>query len=234
MGIPKIILGLFVALVLQASCFAQTFPEQDEYQFSWLDPDKKVYVLQNRKYRKMGRLGLFAQGGMDLSNPYRISYIGLGRAAYWVNEQWGVEGLFSTATNSANETLRALKAASPTALPYIREIRGYYGALATWTPWYSKLNFFNKILYYDWFFFAGLGQINSAIDQNTRVDRLPQFKEENLFAVMYGTGQNFFVTQNFTVRWDVLAMTYSATSADNRTKVTSTAVNFLLGMGYLF
>ena len=24
----------------------------EEYNFKWLDPDKKVYVLQNRKYRK--------------------------------------------------------------------------------------------------------------------------------------------------------------------------------------
>ena len=37
--------------------------EGDTYSFSWLDPDKEVFVLQNRKYRKKGRLHLNAGGG---------------------------------------------------------------------------------------------------------------------------------------------------------------------------
>ena len=28
----------------------------DEYNFNWLDPEKKIYVLQNRKYLKANRL----------------------------------------------------------------------------------------------------------------------------------------------------------------------------------
>ena len=48
------LLGLqvvFIALTTLAQA-----ADDDEYNFSWLDPDKKIYVLQNRKYRKAGRV----------------------------------------------------------------------------------------------------------------------------------------------------------------------------------
>src|SRR4051812_15514010 len=61
--------------------------EEDEYNFSWLDPDKKVYVLQNRKYRKTGRLAISLAGGLNLSNPYRTEYELVPRADYWFSEQ---------------------------------------------------------------------------------------------------------------------------------------------------
>ena len=41
--------------------------DDDEFNFSWLDPDKKVYVLQNRKYRKKNRFAIFLTGGLNLS-----------------------------------------------------------------------------------------------------------------------------------------------------------------------
>ncbi|MBI3544151.1 MAG: hypothetical protein HY075_12845, partial [Deltaproteobacteria bacterium] len=121
--------------------------EDDEYNFSWLDPDKKVYVLQNRKYRKAGRLAISLAGGLNLSNPYRTEYELVPRIDYWFSELFGIEVFYGSLSNHDNNTLTALKQASPTALPFVRENRTYYGAALTWTPWYSKLNFFNKILY---------------------------------------------------------------------------------------
>jgi outer membrane beta-barrel protein len=206
----------------------------DEYNFSWLDPDKKVYVVQNRKYRKAQRVALFASLGLNLSNPYRTEYVFTPRLSYWFTEQFGLEVFYTGVRNSDNYTLTALKKASPTALPYVRENRSYYGALFTWTPWYSKLNFFNMILYYDWFFNAGVGQVNTAVDHNTRADKSPDFVLENLFAFYYGTGMNFFVTRNWTVRWDLIGMAYSAVGADGVTKSTRTGYDFTLGVGYMF
>lgn len=216
-----------------ASAKTEAAGDDNEFNFSWLDPDKKVYVLQNRKYRKSGHFALFVSGAFDISNPYRTSYLGIPRAAYWFSEQFGVEAFFAKATNSDNSTLRELKDASPTALPFVREHRSYYGALFTWTPWYAKINFFNKILYFDWFINLGLGQTNTAVDKNIRADRAPNYTLEDLFTVFYGTGQNFYVTRNFLVRWDLIGMTYNATGTSNQ-KGNSTNFNFGLGIGYLF
>lgn len=207
--------------------------EDEEYNFSWLDPDKKVYVLQNRKYRKASRFAIFLQGGLNLSNPYRTEYFGMPRASYWFTEQFGVEVFYAAATNSDNTTLTALKNVGPSVLPYVREIRSFYGALATWTPWYSKLNFFNKILYFDWFFNLGLGQVNTALDQNVRVGQASNFKTETQFALYYGTGMDFYINRNFLVRLDLVGMMFNAEGADRKSRTTFN-YDFAAGIGYLF
>jgi outer membrane beta-barrel protein len=205
----------------------------DEYNFSWLDPDKKVYVLQNRKYRKKNRLALFASGGFNINNPYKSEMSFIPRASYWFTEQWGLEFFYASVSNKDNDTLKGLKQMS-NALPFIRQFQSYYGGLVTWTPWYSKLNFFNKILYFDWFFDAGLGQISSQVDQNLKVGGTPNFLNETLTAFAWGTGMDFYVTRNFLVRLDLIALTYSANGADNATKHTFTNYDFAAGVGYAF
>lgn len=205
----------------------------DEYNFSWLDPDKKVYVLQNRKYRKTNRFAIFGSGGLNLSNPYRTEYEFVPRVAYWFSEQWGAEIFFSVISNGDNENLRALKAMS-NALPFVRENRSFYGAAVSFTPWYSKLNFFNKILYFDWLFLAGMGQTSTAVDQNTRADRVSDFKTENLFTFFYGTGLQFYLTRNFLMRLDLIGMMYNATGADNKSKTYVQNYEFTAGAGWAF
>src|SRR4051812_15075943 len=74
----------------------------DEYNFSWLDPDKKIYVLQNRKYTKAGRALLSGMVNTSIAQPYRNSYgIDL-RAAYYFSEAWGVEAFYGLFSNSPN------------------------------------------------------------------------------------------------------------------------------------
>lgn len=208
--------------------------DDDEFNFSWLDPDKKVYVLQNRKYRKKNRFAIFLSAGLNLSNPYRTEYEIVPRAAFWFSEQFGVEFFYSGIKNSDNTNLTALKNASPSALPFVRENDSYYGAVLTWTPWYSKLNFFNKILYYDWYFDLGGGQTATAFDQNRRAGNSPNFIYESLFTVFYGTGMQFYVSRNFMVRLDMLGMMYSATGADGVTKSNTQNYDFTAGIGWAF
>ncbi len=206
----------------------------EEYNFSWLDPDKKVYVLQNRRYRKAERLGVYISGGLNLSNPFRTEYSAVPRVAFWLSEQFGFEAFYGLVSTSANATLTALRTVSASALPFVRENRGYFGGVGTWTPWYSKLNFFNKILYFDWFVHAGLGQIQTAVDENTRATGSPNYRLENLTTLFLGTGQNFFLNQHFQVRLDLIGMFYRARGADNVTTRTFSDFDFTTGLGYVF
>ncbi len=50
------VICLFGSLQLVAS-------EKNVYDFSWLDQDKEVYVLQNRKFRKKNKLYVGAMAG---------------------------------------------------------------------------------------------------------------------------------------------------------------------------
>ncbi len=206
----------------------------EEFNFSWLDPDKKVYVLQNRKYRKAGRFGLSVSGGTNLSNPYKTEYLYSGKGTFWITEQLGVEGFYTGLTNSDSGNFTALKNVNSTALPFVRENRSYYGGLAMWAPFYAKINLFNIILYFDWYFNAGLGQIRTAFDQNRLAGAGPNYKFENLTTFLFGTGQSFYIGKSFQIRLDLTGMAYRATSADNVTIKTFTNFDFSAGVGYLF
>lgn len=208
--------------------------DDSEYNFSWLDTDKKVYVLQNRKYKKAMRFGIFAAGGINVNNPYRSEYPLMPRAAFWLTEQFGFEVFYAHVFSNESSNLTALKKVSASALPFVRQNKNYYGALFSWTPWYAKMNFFNKILYFDWSANAGVGQVGTAVNINNRADLAPNMISENFFALYLGMDQKFFINQHFLVRWDLVSMWYRAKGADFTTVKWNKNFDFTVGLGFLF
>ena len=187
--------------------------DDDNYNFSWLDPEKKIYVLQNRKYRKAERLQLFALGGIGLGETYRTAYQFQPRMAYWFNEDFGIEAFYSVRWNNQNNAYRALVQASGSgATPLIREVNNEVGALFNWAPWYAKINVFNSVLYFDWYFSLGLGSMSTQIGPRTSTDAVygPQWQKQNLFAIYLGTGQLFHLSEMFSLRLDLIGHFYSA------------------------
>jgi outer membrane beta-barrel protein len=207
-------------------------PEGDEYDFSWLDPDKKVYIIQNRKYRKAMRPSVYAGGGLNLSNSFRTAYLGMVKPGFWINEQFGVEGVLAFHSNSDNATLTALKRQT-TVLPYVREIRSYFAANFVWAPFYSKLNIFNYILYMDWMISAGMGSVNSANDRNTVAGAGSNFQTQSHIGIFMGTAMNFYMSKNFFVRLDLQGVNYGATGADDRSRRFQ-SFDFTTGLGVIF
>ena len=107
----KLLLVLMAALwlsVVAASWSEAAEDPENEYNFSWLDPDKKVSVLQNRKYRKANRPMITLGLGFANSNAYRKSYVIDPRLAYYFNESWGIEIFYSMFSNKENDTAKAL------------------------------------------------------------------------------------------------------------------------------
>ena len=47
---------------------------EDAYDFSWLDPGKKIFVLQNRRYRKDNKFHLAAGAGFTSSGAFVDSF----------------------------------------------------------------------------------------------------------------------------------------------------------------
>lgn len=210
--------------------------EDDEYNFSWLDPDKKVYVLQNRKYRKDGRFAVYLQGGLNLNNPYRSELLYGPRVSYWLNEQFGFDAFYYGINSGKNETYESLEEAATNsgALPFVRRHHSYFGAQFTWTPWYAKINFFNKILYFDWFLNLGAGQAATSVDRNRSKTTPANFVDENVFTIFFGMGQNYYITRNWVVRLDLIGSTYTASSINANTSKRFTNFDFTAGLGYVF
>lgn len=181
-----------------------------EYDFNWLDPDKKIYVLQNRRYLKAERALLSLMVGPGLSNPYKTVWDIDGRLAYYMSESFGVEAFYTGLFNSTNNTYRALISTNTSVVPPLREIRTQYGLLAHYVPWYAKINVFNSILYFDWYFSAGLGRMHSVVNSETNPNVTANYVDDDLTAFYFGTGHQYYLSQRVTVRLDFTGAVYSA------------------------
>jgi outer membrane beta-barrel protein len=216
--------------VIAAGLLAMAAPAlaaEDEYNFSWLDPDKKIYVLQNRRYLKANRFLVSATVGTGFSNPYRTVYTVDPRIAYYLSEAFGVELMYQLGRNSANGTAQALQTSSPNAPPIVREIKSTLGGLVHYVPWYAKINVFNNILYFDWYFTAGVGslrtEVNSLAAPNT-------YTSDDRVAVLAGTGHQYHLSNQLTVRLDLTGAFYSA-PVFGKTGSSAWFSNYVFGIG---
>ncbi|MEO7161584.1 MAG: outer membrane beta-barrel domain-containing protein [Bdellovibrionia bacterium] len=207
--------------------------QSDEYSFNWLDPDKKIYVLQNRKYLKAGHPVISLMAGAGFSNPYKITYNLDPRFAYYINETWGVEVFYTLTNNTDNSTLVALGLAAKNVMPQIREIRAQSGAMIHYVPWYAKINVFNNILYFDWYFGVGAGKISAFVDQRKSTDAPSNFVAQDLYGLFLSSGHEYHLSQNLLVRLDVSGAIYPApVSGFTGDSAWYSNFNFGLGIGW--
>ena len=185
-------------------------PSDDEYDFSWLDPDKKIYVVQNRKYTKKGKLELALTGGIGVGEPYRTRRTLVPRLFYYINESFGIGAFMGFNSNKENSNVQALQLAGANRIPAVRDIQNFAGGSLMWIPFYGKINMFNQILYLDWHLEAGVGQVSSEIDLNTTFGAAAKINESSHMSYHWGTGQKFFITRNVAARLDFLAIYYKA------------------------
>ncbi len=183
--------------------------ERDEYDFSWLDPDKKIYVVQNRKFVKSLHFEAAANYGVGMGETYRSQKQWNVRGIFYFNEHWGISGFLLNNSNSENDTFTQLRSVS-SVVPSVRDTNSYFGGSVMWLPFYGKLNMFNQILYIDWHFEFGLGSAQTEIDLNTRATGSPQLTTASFGAFHWGTGWKFFITRHWGARLDFLNTYYKA------------------------
>lgn len=219
--------------------------EKDEYDFSWLDPDKKIYVVQNRKFTKARKVEIALTGGVGLSEPYRQTKTVLPRFFYYINESFGLSVFAGFNTNKENDNSIVLRSSKFNINPIVRDVNSFYGASFLWLPFYGKINMFNKILYLDWHFEAGLNSVSTEMDLSTAPTNPTSIITSTHTGFHWGTGQKFFITRNWAARLDFLAIYYSApqyTKANSSdVKMTLTGMNesheryfVTLGASYTF
>ena len=220
---------LFLGITVLALKYAEAAEPsgEEEYSFSWLDPDKKIYVLQNRKFTKAGHPMLSATVGTGFSNPYRNTFNIQPRLTYFMNETWGLELFYVYTSNVANPTFDALSRSAPNVGPSIREIRGQYGAQILYIPWYAKINVFNSILYFDWYFAAGAGMMQTFVNSNTASTN---FQEQNLFGVSLSSGHLFHLSRSLILRFDLTGTLYQA-AINGTGGETAWYSNYNIGLG---
>ena len=154
----KLLMAL--ALVGITTSFAGT---KDYYEFKWLDPEKKVFVLQDKLYENHKKFYInLGYGFQDLSQ-FQDSTTFHGALGYYFHEEWAVELFASIYRNKDNNAYAAVqnpKSGNPV-LPFIFRSKSTYGLMAIYSPFYAKLNTYNLIYYIDWSFGLGAAKLNA-------------------------------------------------------------------------
>ncbi len=225
-------LGLLIAGSLQAS-------EKDLYDFLWLDPDKSVYVLQNKVYKKKhsfyGSVGYLS--GMS-SNYQDTSGVKL-EAGFFIHEEWAIDLIWSKYSNSDNDAFKSLATINQS-VPFVRRPDSNYALGVVWAPFYGKINTFNKIFYFDWSFGLGVGKFNS--ESNAKSVSTPSqantYDKESYTTIVTKTKLRFHATKNFHIDFELLRNNYSAPGAviPNRSNNDSWRNNtdVIFGIGFSF
>ncbi len=209
--------------------------EKSLYDFLWLDPDKKVYVLQNKLYKKehtfyadVGYISNFTSKFQD-TRGFQV------KTGYYFHEEWGVEVFYNQYSNSNNDDYRNVKAVDNKE-PYIRRFNSTYGALAIWSPFYGKINTFNQIFYFDWSFGAGVAKVNTESNVKTVIDGDgKKFSTENTTGAVLKTNVKFHLRENVHIGLEYMSTHYNAPGPKNPTQdKLRTNSDFIISLGFSF
>jgi len=210
-------LASWVCSLLLFSSMSVFAGESDTYDFSWLDTDKKVFVLQNRKFRKKGKINFNLGAGITASGAFVDSRSYQARLGYFLMEDWGIELLYAKNDGKENSTALSVRnPGGPGSRPFRRILTDYQAAMLMWSPFYAKINTFNTIVYFDWLLGVGYAKVN---EHNNREEFISggtgsfTEKNESHSALIWETGLKFYISESFDLRLDVAAINYKAQKA---------------------
>jgi outer membrane beta-barrel protein len=206
----RILLITFSLILLCPNLYAG---EDSTYSFSWLDRDKEVYVLQNRKYRKKDHFIFHAGYGKTTSGAFTNGTAIQGKIDYFFHEEYGFEFIYSSNSGEENTTAETLRGSTGTsgARPFRRITQNYMGAMFLWSPFYSKINTFNQIIYLDWIIGLGYGSLEETNNKDEVLlgtDRPDVTQSHN--GPMWSFGALFYLSKMMSVKFDVNAFHYQA------------------------
>lgn len=191
--------------------------EGDLYDFLWLDPDKSVYVLQNKIYPK--NKSFYADIGYvsNLTSNFQDTAGAQFKAGYYFTEEWAVEFDYMQYQNSDNTAFDSVGVING-AEPFVRRPLSNASVFIIWSPFYGKINTFNEIYYFDWSFGAGTGQYNmeSSLQSNIDSPNDPNSYERETFTpIQLKTNLKFHINQHIHLGLEFLNTNYQASTPKN-------------------
>jgi outer membrane beta-barrel protein len=228
--------SLIAALLMIVSIQTTKAGEKSLYDFLWLDPDKKVYVLQNKLYKKehsfyadLGYISNFTSKFQD-TNGFSL------HAGYYIHEEWGLEVFYHQYSNKNNDDFRNVRLINE-AEPFVRRINSSFGASLIWSPFYGKINTFNQIFYFDWSFGAGIAQVNtdSNLKTVTVSNAVNRYEKETNSAGVLKTKVKIHLRENIHLGIEYMNTYYMAPGPKNpKSDVLRTNTDLILSVGFSY
>ncbi len=230
----KLIPSSLLLLLLLTQAVSKAFAEEsDLYNFLWLDPDKKVFVLQNKQFKK--RHTTYADVGylFGISSPFQsVSGVAF-KAGFYFSETFALEFFYNQYSSSDNTAFKAVESVNNT-VPFVRRINNVYGGALIWSPFYGKINTFNEIFYFDWSFALGYGKIGAESNAQTvgETDAPNTYDEEIYGGVLINTALRFHINTMIHVGLSAINTFYYAYGPDrSKGELMSSNMDFMFSTG---
>ncbi len=210
--------------------------EKSLYDFLWLDPDKKVYVLQNKLHKKEHTFYFDVGYLSNFTSKFQDTYGFQARAGFYVHEEWGLEVFHNQYTNTSNDEYDSIQSVN-NLVPFVRRLKSNTGALAIWSPFYGKINTFNQIFYFDWSFGAGLSSIKaeSNLKSAGKKNLANFYREENYIGAVLKTNLKFHLSENIHLSIEYMNTYYRAPGAkDPKSDKLRTNTDVITSIGFSY
>lgn len=244
MTILEKILSTFTKISLVLLFVSKGFgAEGDVYKFKWLDPKKKVYVLQNKIFPNKGSVYLNAGLGFSKLSAFNSSWLMNFNLGHFFTEQWGIEGFFNYYNNDENVAYRAVvdtvrREAQKYVFPHVTKLTQMYGVNLVLSPFYGKINWFNKIFYIDLNFGLGVGM--SSYEHNTAIlntgATTDEYEQDSSLSFVFKTQWKWHLSR--TVKISLDTSIYHTNLPDIQDQVETTkwirSIDTLLSLGVVF
>jgi outer membrane beta-barrel protein len=228
---------VLVLILLTTLTLPRAFSSEESlYDFLWLDPDKKVYVLQNKLYKKEHSFYLDAGYLSNFTSKFQDTDGFALKTGLYFHEEWGIEVFYHQYSNKNNDDFRNVRLINE-AEPFIRRMRSSYGANLIWSPFYGKINTFNQIYYFDLSFGAGIARVNTDSNLATvRQDNVPnQYERESQTGAVLKTKVKLHLKENIHLGVEYMNTYYRAPGPKNPSldKLrTNTDIIFSIGFSF--
>lgn len=208
MNIRFPILLVILVLIFSVKTFAG---EKDLYDFLWLDPDKSVFVLQNKVHPKDSSIYLDLGYVTSISSTFQDTTGAQLKFGYFLSEDFAIELNYinySSVNNSAYDSVEV----SSGVVPFIRRPISSASIFLMWSPFYGKINTFNQIYYFDWAFGVGSGsyKTESNIDTAGLENVKDTYKAESYSPIQFKTNVKFHINESLHIGIEYLNTNFQA------------------------
>ncbi len=216
--------------------------EDSVYDFLWLDPDKAVYVLQNKTFRKARTFTFEASFLTTLGKAFQDTYGVDLKGQYYFTEHYGIEVFHTRYSNTDSDDFKNVVSVTQSnngtaTYPFVRRLNAATGVMFLISPFYGKINTFNKIYYFDWSFGVGLAVLNaeSNINSVTVVAAPNTYDSESYTALVYKTSFKFHMNRRWSTVIDLRNMNYQAAGPRSPgSKELRSNWDAMIGIGFKF
>lgn len=167
----------------------------------WQPSDQSYSVVQSRTYAKEKKIGVSLLTGPVLLDSWSSGFNFDAALSYYFTERWGVEIQGSVYSTDDNETVDEIFSLS--GAPDFGRVTGFYGLMARWVPFYSKMSFMGtKVVYFDMSFGFGAGLISYEQQLEGSAPGTRAVEKATAPSVAFDISQTYFINPKLALRVD--------------------------------